>query len=326
MKAAERIAIGIDLGGTFIKAGAVNGTGEILSRDRVETEAQAGRDHVIDRMVLVAESVREKARLTWQQVEAIGIGSPGPLDPKKGVITFAPNLPGWVNVPLKEIFEKRLPVRAGVFNDANAAAYGEAWVGAGKGTDSMILLTLGTGIGSGVVLNGRVWDGADGMAAEIGHMTICYNGRKCACGNLGCIEAYASANSMVRRMREAVAAGQNSTLAPKARDGTLTAREIHEAAVQGDALARSIIEETGTLLGVACANLVNIFNPQAILFSGGMADAGEMLFEPIRKQVKRRAFEPGSSTVRIMRAALPDVAGIVGSAGCALKILETSAS
>jgi len=326
MDASKRIAIGIDLGGTNIKAGVVNGKGRMLSRDKIETQAQAGRDAVIDRMAQIADRVREQAGLKWEQVEVIGIGSPGPLNPKKGLITFAPNLPGWVNVPLRDIFEKKLSVKTHVANDANAAAYGEAWVGAGRGTTSMILLTLGTGIGSGVVLNGRIWDGIDGMAAEIGHMTICYNGVKCACGNHGCIEAYASANNMVRRMKEAIAAGRQSSLAAKAEDGTLTARDIHDAAVAGDRAARAMIEETGMLLGVACANLVNIFNPEAILFSGGMADAGEMLFEPIRKEVKRRAFEPGSSTVRIVRAALPDVAGTIGAAGCALKILETSAS
>jgi len=324
MQKSQTIAVGIDLGGTFIKAGVVTGEGKLLSRDRIATEAQRGRDAVIDRMVQVAEQVREQAGLTWDHVDAIGIGSPGPLNPKKGIITFAPNLPGWVNVPLKDLFEARLPVAVTIANDANAAAYAEAWVGAARGTSCMVLLTLGTGIGSGVVLNGRLWEGPDGMAAELGHMTICYNGVKCACGNTGCIEAYASAPNMVRRLKEAIAEGRPSALADRVE--TMTARDIHQAAVEGDATARDIVEETGTFLGVACASLVNILNPEAILFSGGMTDAGEMLFDPIRKEMKRRALEPGASTVQIMRAALPDVAGTIGAAGCALARLETSAS
>jgi glucokinase len=322
-----KTAVGIDLGGTNIKAGVVDGNGKLLSRTSIPTDAAKGRDVVIDRMGLAAEEVRQKAGLAWNQIAALGIGTPGPLNPKTGVVAFAPNLPGWVNVPLKDIFEKRLPVRVQVGNDANVASFGEYWMGAGRGTNSMILLTLGTGIGSGVVLDGKVWEGADGMAAEIGHMTICYNGVKCACGNFGCIEAYASAPSMVRRLKEAIAAGRPSSLADKAtRPDGLSARDIHQAAVAGDATAGAILEETGRFLGIACANLVNIFNPEMISFSGGMTDAGEMLFEPIRKEVKSRSFQPGSATVRVVRAALPDTAGIIGAAGCALKALETSAS
>jgi len=320
-----RTAIGIDFGGTFIKAGVVSGEGKLLSRDRISTEATAGRDAVIDRIAQVAESVREKAGLTWDEIDALGIGTPGPVNPERGILTIAVNVPGWINVPLKDIFEARFNVKTTIVNDANAATYGEYWVGAGHGCGSMILLTLGTGIGGGYVLDGNLWAGIDGTAAEIGHTTICYNGPECSCGSFGCIEAYASATAIVRRAKEAIAEGKASSLA-KIDTERLTAKDIHEAAVAGDELAITIIEDTGKYLGILCGNLVNIFNPEIILFSGGVADAGEMLFGPVREVMKKRSYEAGAARVKILLAALPGDAGIIGAAGCALKALETSAS
>ena len=316
----KRYAIGIDLGGTNIKGGVVDGDGSVVYRTSIATMGDEGRDVVLDRIAMLIDQVHEAAGLDWNVIAAIGIGSPGPLDPKRGLIVHAPNLPGWENLPLRDIMEKRFPVPVLVENDANAAAFGETWVGAGKGCTATILLTLGTGIGGGIVLNGKVWQGADGMGAELGHMTIDYQGRKCNCGSQGCIEAYASATAMVRRMREAIEAGEESSMKATIDDPEkFTAAGIHDAAVAGDALAARILDETGRLLGVAIASFINIFNPERVILSGGMTEAGEMLFGPMREEVARRAFDLSVEGCEIVKAALPADAGIIGAAAFALQ-------
>jgi glucokinase len=277
-------------------------------------------------MADLARSVTAEIDIAIGQVAAMGVGSPGPLSTRERIVYSAPNLPGWKNVPVTEILSKKLNCPVVLENDANAAAYAENWVGAGREASSMIMLTLGTGIGGGVVLNGEVWHGRDDAAGELGHMSINFNGPRCACGSYGCIEAYASAPNTVRRAMEGLEQGRDSTLRNLLdRGDEFTAKAIYDAAVDGDAYAREIIEETGTLLGIAVANFVNIFNPELVVFFGGLANAGEMLFEPTRCEAKRRALKPASETVKIVPAQLKKDAGIIGAAGCALKTLETSA-
>jgi len=308
----QEIVIGVDLGGTNIKAGAVRADGKVLVRHSLPTEASKGPEAVADRIAdairLCIEGVEGGAEAT----AGVGVGTPGPLDLKEGVVLFAPNLPGWRDIPLKRMVQERVGLPCIVENDANAAALGEQWMGAGHGAGSLVLFTLGTGIGGGIVLGGKVWHGFAGVAAEIGHMSINPDGPQCNCGNRGCIEAYASATGMVRRMREAIAAGADSRLA--ARAGELTARDIYEAAVAGDEAARENMEKTGFYLGVAIANIMHILNPEVVVLSGGVTGAGDMLLEPIRRTVAERALEAARQGVRVCFSELGGDAGVIGAA------------
>ncbi|MBM4083444.1 MAG: ROK family protein, partial [Planctomycetes bacterium] len=240
--------------------------------------------------------------------------------------TFAPNLPGWRNIALCRKVQDALRIPTFLENDANAAAYGEKWVGVGQKVDSLVLFTLGTGIGGGVIINNEVLHGVNDAAAELGHMTVVIDGVKCGCGNRGCVEAYASVPGMVRRMKEAVEKGQPSKLAARIKKGQeITGKDIHAAAVKGDAAARAIIEETGMYLGIAAVNMMHIVNPAMVVFAGGMTAAGDMLLNAIRAEVKKRALEASAAKTEILFARVGDDAGLIGSAGCALRRLGISA-
>jgi glucokinase len=308
----EELFVGIDLGGTNIKAGLVTESGAIVQRQRVPTEAESGPDAVARRLCEAARRCAEESGTDLGQVRGIGVGSPGTHDPENGVVLFSPNLPGWRDVPLRRLVQDEIGLPVVLDNDANVAALAEQWIGAGRGCSSLVLLTLGTGIGSGIVLDGRIWHGADGVAGEVGHMSIDPHGLPCGCGNRGCLEVYASATGMVRRMREAIDTGEPSVLAER-RDA-LTARLIHEAAVGGDAAARHAVEETGRYLGVGVSNLLHLLNPQVVAFSGGVAAAGEMLMAPVRKEVAWRTLEASRRNVRICFSEVPEDAGILGAA------------
>ena len=308
------LTIGVDLGGTNIKVGLVTAEGKIARRHRVATEAQRGPQGVAERMGQACRDLLAAAGQEAGAVRGVGVGSPGTIDMQTGVVLFSPNLEGWHDIPLRRMIEEDLGTRCVVDNDANVAALAEQWVGVGQGASSLVLLTLGTGIGGGIVADGRIWHGGNGVAGEVGHMSINPDGPRCGCGNRGCLEAYASATAMVRRMREAIEGGTPSSLAER-RD-QLTAALIHEAAVAGDAAARENIEQTGRYLGVGVSNLMHILNPEVVAFSGGVTAAGEMLLAPLRREVEWRTLEASRRGVRICLAALPDDAGIIGAARC----------
>jgi len=320
--------VGIDLGGLYIKGGVVDARGRVLSFDRLETEGQEGRDHVLDRIALLVERVRGQAAIPRAQIAGVGIGSPGPLNIKKGLIYEAPNLPGWVNLPLAAEIRKRTGYPTVIENDANAASLAEAVAGAGKGMPCMLMLTLGTGIGGGIVIGGRVWHGADDIAAELGHISICYNGRRCNCGSIGCVEAYASATGVVKRTEEALCAGAKSSLARGGKDDLSRVDEpkkcghIFQAARKGDRLAKQIVADTIVYLATAMASLINTFNPDMIVLYGGMTKAGAQLFAPLRKEVARRCFSIGARRCKIVPSKLGEHAGVIGAAISARQLLE----
>lgn len=317
--------VGVDLGGTNIKAGVVDERGKVAAKESVPTEGKMGRDAVVKNIGDAALAVVKKAGMKMEDVRAIGIGTPGVMDIANGIVVDAPNLPQWLNVPLEKFISDRFHRPTVLENDANAAAWGEYWAGAGKDVDSMVMLTLGTGIGGGIILDGMLWHGHKDAAAELGHVSIDYRGRKCACGNTGCIEAYASANSMVKRFIEAVEAGRPSSLAQAAKDGTVTAKTISQAVKQGDKLAGEIMEETGMLLGVAVVSIVHALNPKRVVLSGGLSNAGEMLMKPLKKVVWERTFRRALEDFDIVFATLGEDAGFIGAAGCALKKYGISA-
>jgi glucokinase len=304
--------VGIDLGGTNIKAGIVDSSWRLLRKVSVPTEADQGEDVVIENICAAAEKAAEETG--WDGIRAIGIGSPGPLDHIEGVVHTAPNLPGWKDVKLADKVRSRLGIETFVENDANAACWGEYVSGAGKGCRTMVLITLGTGIGSGFVLNGHLWRNG----AEMGHMVIDCDGELCLCGSKGCLEAYASAPATVRRFEAMVRGGAESVLEDDVfHDRKLTAQAIYSAAADGDPSARAALEETGRYLGVGVANLANLFNPDKVVFSGGLAGALDILLPVIREEVFDRAFEVLTANLVIEACSLPDDVGVIGAAGCA---------
>ena len=247
----------------------------------------------------------------------MGIGAPGPLNRKEGILLEAPNL-GWRDFPLRDLISQGLRLPATLDNDANCATFGEWWMGAGRGSRILVGLTLGTGIGGGLVLDGEVHHGASDAAGEFGHMTIDSTGRKCKCGNYGCLEAYASGPNIAAtggrgdRSRGRIHSRRSLV------DGDLdkiTAATVYEGVVLGDAYSREVMKETAKFLGVGIANLVNALNPDAVVIAGGVTRAGEHLFVPLRKEVRRRAFRSAVEACRIVPAALPETAGVIGAAG-----------
>jgi len=317
----DKLLVGIDLGGTNVKGAVVTQDGKILHRRRCETRADEGKEAVIGRIAGLAEELAGDAGLVTSDLLAVGVGAPGPLSTKTGTIIEAPNLPGWVNVPLRKLLQERLGVRVFVENDANAAAWGEKWAGAGRAVDSLICLTLGTGIGGGIVIDGKLLHGIDDTAAEIGHMTIIPDGPRCGCGNYGCLEALASATATARRAREAIQAGGKSTLQEMCAGdlSKITAAMVDEAAAGGDKLASEVMRGTALYLGIAIASLTNVLNPEMAVLSGGMIAAGERLFGPIRETVKKRAFKTPARRIKIVPAERGDDAGVLGAAGIALE-------
>ena len=294
--------------------------GEPRGLRRLSTLPEAGGEEVVRRAVAAAEeSMMDVFRVEGgnrDQVAGIGIGAPGPLNRETGILLEAPNL-GWKDFPLRTLVSEGLGLPAEVDNDANCATFGEWWLGAGQGSEILVGLTLGTGIGGGFVVNGEIHHGASDAAGEFGHITIDSTGRKCKCGNYGCLEAYASGPNIAARAVEGIEAGVESALVELV-DGDLekiTAATVYEGVVLGDAYAHEVMKETAKFLGVGVANLINALNPDAVVIAGGVTRAGDHLFVPLRKEVRKRAFRSAVDACRIVPAALPETAGVIGAAG-----------
>ena len=309
-----RYVVGIDIGGTNIVAGTVAEDGsEVLGLVSEPTLPEQGAEGVLSRIMKLARASMAAAR--GKEIAGLGIGSPGPLDTTTGVVLLTPNL-GWVNFPLRDRVAGALGMPATLDNDANCAIFGEWWRGAARGASHVVGLTIGTGIGGGIVLAGRVYRGKSDIAGEIGHMTIDLNGRRCKCGNYGCLEAYASGPAIAARAIEGIEAGADSSL-PRYVNGDLariTAQIVYEAAHDGDEYALEVVHDTAKFLGAGVANVVNIFNPEVVVICGGVTLAGDKLFLPLRSEVKRRAFKPAVEACRIVPGELTGTAGVYGAA------------
>ena len=326
LSGSARWIVGVDIGGTNIVVGviAMDG-GEPLARHTLPTEASLGSESVVRKVAsMVDKAIAETVSAhggTRADVAGVGIGSPGPLDREGGVVINTPNL-GWTNLPLRDLISEAVDLPATLDNDANCATYGEWWMGAGQGVNNLVGVTLGTGIGGGIVLNGEIVHGVSDAAGEIGHMTIEFTGRKCTCGNYGCLEAYCSGPNIAARAREGLEAGYESVLTQLV-DGQLediTAATVYEAAVLDDAYANEVMAETAKILGAGVANIINVLNPEAVVITGGVTRAGEHLFTPLRSEVRRRAFRSAYDACRILPAALPETAGMIGAAAVFKKI------
>jgi glucokinase len=313
--------LGLDLGGTNIKVGLVDHTAKLIAQSSVVTPAEKGPDAVLAAMAAAARDVVAKAGHSMNDVVAIGVGSPGPLDLRNGIVRQAPNLPGWTNVPVEAKMHLLTGRPCVLENDANAAAFGEYWAGAGKNTNirHFVAFTLGTGIGSGIVVDGKIVHGATGMAGEGGHVIIYPNGRRCGCGQHGCVEAYASANSTAKRAVEALEQGANSSLLAsfKGRLQEITSKDIFDAAKAGDPLATRIVDETAEALALTCLNFSRILEPQMIVFAGGMIYAGDFLFDKIRHFYNKHTWTVPGDPPKITAAVLGNDAGAIGAAGIA---------
>jgi glucokinase len=311
--------LGIDLGGTNIKAGVVDDTGKSVSQISLATEAAKGPEVGLNNLEIAGRNAVQKSGLEWHEIAAVGLGSPGTMDLKTGYLLDPPNLPGWQNFAIRDRLEQRLSKPTILQNDANAAAYGEFWVGAGQGCNSLLLYTLGTGVGGGVIENGRIIEGRHSAGSECGHVIIDYHddARMCPCGNRGHLEAYASATALVKRAEEGLAAGVSSELRAIGSGGQLTAQQISDSALAGDEFAIRLMNETAFFLAVGAVSAMNIIDPDVILYAGGMIAAGDWFLNQIQTQIKRLAFPVPGANCRVAYAKLGNDAGYIGAAGWA---------
>jgi glucokinase len=317
----DATVLALDVGGTKLAAGVVDGEGRVLARSVVPSHAEQGPWSMIERHIELGRKVVDESGVPWSSIAGVGIACGGPLDPEAGIILSPPSLPGWDLIPLTEHVSDRLGIPAAVENDATAGALAEWWFGAGRthGVNDLVYLTISTGIGGGLVLDGRLYRGVAGNAGELGHLTVHYDGRPCGCGRRGCLEAYASGTNIAARAREAIAAGARSAL--QERPG-FTAKDVDEAAVAGDALARSIWDETMAMLGSAVANILDVFNPALVVLGGGVTRAGDRLLVPVREAALAQAMAPAAGAADVVLAELGDRHDVISAAVVAFDRLE----
>jgi glucokinase len=313
--------VGVDLGGTNLRVGAVDEEGKFLDRVSTPTMALGGRDGVIGRMC--AEVTRIAERLTGAYaLRGIGIAIPGIIDMTSGRVRESPNLPDWNGYPVRDEIERRLGTRVILENDANAAAMGEVWLGAAREHDSAVMLTLGTGVGGGIVLHRRLWHGFSGMAGEPGHATVDPGGVACPCGNRGCLEQYAGAPGIVRMAREAAGSGKAPSLARALEDNhEFSPLDLHNLAIAGDAAAQRIFETMGRALGIALATIINLLNVPVCVIGGGGSGAWNLFSPRMLEELEKRSYvyrgatgADGAPATQICRAALGDDSGLYGAA------------
>ena len=310
--------VGLDVGGSTMKAGVVDDSGRMLSKVQLPTEPERGQERGLERMCETIRLAVAEAGLHAGQILAIGVATPGTMDIPAGIILDPPNLKPWQNVPVREHIEQVFSVPTAFQNDANAAAFGEYWIGAGKGAHSMVLFTLGTGIGGGIVIGDRVVEGEHSHGAELGHTIIeMSQPRTCGCGRRGCLEAYASAIAVVRRTEEALAkdGGASSLHAIRKSKEGLSCKAVFDAAPT-DPLAERIVAETAYYLAVATTSMMHTINPNVVVFAGGMTAAGNTFLERIRRHVRELAFPVPAERTLIRYAVLGPDAGFIGAAGC----------
>jgi glucokinase len=306
----EQLALTIDIGGTQSRVALIDAELKILKRVSVPTEA--GQGHKV-----VFEEIRKLvSKDEFDRIAGIGISIAGLLRTDSGTLVYSPNMPGWVDVPVKQIFTHEFDLPVYVANDASLAALGEHRYGAAKGLDNFVYITVSTGIGGGMVLDGKLYLGTDGYAGEVGHMMIDPDGPVCSCGMSGCFESMASGTAIARDARERIASGSTSIISDMI-DGDLNkikAQIVEQAARQGDALAKEVMHEAAVNLGIGLSNLIIIFNPDAIVVGGGVTKSNELIFEPARKVVSERAVCYLRRDVPIYKAVLEDDVGLIGAA------------
>lgn len=305
------LRIGIDLGGTNIEVGIVDENYNIISHASRKTAMPRGADAIADDMAAAVLEALRKADLTAADISSAGIGAPGSIDGKSGIVRFSPNL-NFNNLPLSDMLNKRTGIKFALANDANAAALGEFLAGSGKDARDFIMVTLGTGIGGGIVVDGKIIEGINGAGGEIGHIVISMGGEKCGCGRRGCFEAYGSVTALIRQTKCAIENNPDSIMAKAEK---IDGRTAFDAAKNGDAAALEVVDNYTTYLAVGLGNLINIFQPEVIAIGGGISKEGDYLLAPIKEKLKNESFCKNLSAVpKICTAELFGDAGIIGAA------------
>jgi glucokinase len=310
----QRLAIGVDLGGTKIKTVVADKDGHVAGEDLRPTEARLGPDGVIARIADSARQACAQAGVDSGETIGVGISSPGPVNPQKGIVTDAPNLPGWHNIHITKLVQDATGLPALLENDANAAAYGECLFGAAKALLHVVYVTLGTGIGGGLIIDGSIYEGASGAAGEVGHLVVLPDGPICNCGNRGCVESLASGPAIARDAARLVTDGRAPKLAHLAEGRTLTAELVLEAARDGEDAAREVLHRAGYYLGLGLTGLLNVFDPQALVLGGGLVNLGDFYLGPAIETARKGAFPQIIADVVITTAKLGDRAGALGAA------------
>lgn len=312
--------LGLDLGGTKILTGLADNEGKIIARSRRDTEADLGEDKIIENMTATIEDVLEKTGVSRDQIITLGIGSPGPLDSKKGIIIENANLP-WKNVQLVDRMESALGIKTLLQNDANAAALGEKWFGAGKSVDNMVYITISTGIGGGAIIEQELFTGVNDNACEVGHTVIDPNGPLCGCGNHGCLEAFSSGTSIGKRAREAAAAGESKEMLELADNivEDIDAVICAQAAYQGDQVAKDIFKNAGYHLGIGLGNVVNTFNTEMIILGGGVMKAADLFLDEAIKTMEDISLKGSLEKVTVKEAELGSDIGLIGAIAVAME-------
>ena len=315
LESSAKLVFAADLGGTHLRGALVDERGTIHVQLKQKTPKGSSSDCVVNALVDAAAECRRQ--LGTHHFSKASILVPGRLDYKREVVLQAPNLSSLDHFALKAALEESFCLPVLLENDANAAAVGEMWLGAARGARNIVCLTLGTGVGSGIILEGKLWRGTEGSAGELGHATVDpFAGPQCKCGNIGCLEMFASATAIVRMTRESLSSNPNTTL----HDQGLTAEKVYDAAKLGDELALNIFETVGEYLGVGLANVINILGPEVIVIGGGVANAWDMFEKPMRKQIRKRAFRSVAQNIQIKPAECGDNAGLLGAAYLALNL------
>lgn len=319
MDAEKDKVLAIDLGGTKILSAVIDRGGNLLARDHSVTPAALGPEAVLEAIKASVTRAVAQADVVPSDLPAVGVGAPGPSSPEKGILFTSPNLPGWKDFPIRDSIREILGTEAFLINDANAAALAEHRFGTGIGTRNMIYITVSTGIGGGVIVDGRLMTGSMGTAAELGHMTINDQGPRCNCGNMGCWEALASGTALAREARRSIQGGARSLILELADNAPerITARLVQEAAEKDDGVAKELIARTGYYLGVGLANLLNIFNPELIVIGGGLSNIGKPLLEPAFETARKRAYTVAYDAVRFAAPELGRNSGVLGAAAYA---------
>ncbi len=323
------VVLGIDLGGTKILSAAVDRQGKVICRDLTATPVASGPPGVI---ATINESARRAIRHNPNDIKAVGLAVAGLVESANGIVHTSPNLPGWNDVSITLELASTFGKPVFTINDAHAAAIGELKYGAGRGCRHFIFITLSTGIGGGLVLDGNIYEGFSGFGGEIGHMVVDDDGPECGCGNRGCWEILASGKALEREARRRIASGEPTSILSycrpepggepgRAQIDCLNAKTIHTAAIGGDILALELIKHHAYYVGVGLANIVNIFNPERVIIGGGLSNMGDLLLKPAIEEAARRAFKQSFKAVRFMTAELGADAGVIGAAALAWKNL-----
>lgn len=311
-----RRAIGIDIGGTNIRIALLSSSGEIMGIRKQPTHAEREVGQILEAIASGIVNLINEHHLRREDIVGVGLGAPGFLSLDSGVIHFSPNLPTVKETPVVSLLERLTGLPVYLENDANAAAIGEHWIGAGQGSRNLLCITLGTGVGSGLILDDTIWHGSNDLAGELGHTTLFLDGLPCNCGRKGCLEAYISATGIVTRTRLALSGGRSSSLAAllHQENNQLTSVMIYEHAKQGDRLARDLLEETGRYLAVSLGNVLNLLDLETIILGGQVSQASEFFFSPTINELERRAIRATYYPLKIVPAQLGDHAGIIGAA------------